>query len=284
MALSSRRAPFTVLRRIRAERLRGEGPPQSQALLDVCSVLADWSPDTRMRFAGDPPRPIELTESALSAYLQEVQHGWAQGIPLILRLASDPREPHLALFYDTEPTSHGDLEHVWFSLPSSMPRSLLETGVLANLVQKIARGFGAFSCYVEDAQLLRLYSGARASERARTAVPPELRRYVPSQPAGEGRVPALELLVPQEFDRRYVPSGIWWINYWDHLIVDALGRARVRRASWSHVTEVPEGGLILVATNEPTDAQNPAHIARLREIAEQLNLRGVQEQYRQEGR
>ena len=100
-------SPAIPFRRFLAERLVGVEPPLPEALLAVARTLADWQSITPLQYAGDPPRPIKLTQSGLAAYLAGVKQARAQGIPEIFRLANDADVPQLALFFDIEPDFPG---------------------------------------------------------------------------------------------------------------------------------------------------------------------------------
>jgi hypothetical protein len=273
------------LRRFVGERMRGAGSPLPQGLLSVVRTLAGWQPTAPLQYIGDPPQLVELNESSLAAYLAEVENARAQGIPAIFRLASRPGAAELALFFDVEPTPSGDVEYVWFSLPPTLPaEGVLQLGRLRETVAAISLGFGTYHSYIEDEGLLLLYRGDRSVERARAALPPELRAFVPNPPMPQQSVDRLpELLVPQEFDRRRVPDAIWWINFWDRIQVETVGLHKIRSAGWAQIVEQSNGALVLIATDTPTDIANPTHVAHLRDLIEHMNLRELQERYRYEG-
>jgi hypothetical protein len=244
-------------------------------------------------YAGDPPHLIELTESAIAGYLAEVRQAWEQGIAEVFclanyadfQLASHVDTLQLTLFFDVEPTPLGDVEYVWFSLPETSAElkqfgEILQLDQLVDLIASVCLGFGAYHGHIEDDQLLLLYRAVRAANQIRAAVPPELRQFVPEPLMPEtvaGTLP--QLMIPQEFDRRFVPDAIWWINFWDLIQVETVGQDRIATSNWARLIEQPGEALILVSTDEPTDVANAAHIGKLRKIVEHLNLRELQERY-----
>jgi hypothetical protein len=86
--------------------------------------------------------------------------------------------------------------------------------------------------------------------------------------------------VPQEYDIRRVPPGIWWVNYWDPTQLQTVGEDRVRTAGWARLRPATRGGLLLAATEEPSDPADPDHVVKLRQLVADLRLRSLQEQYR----
>ncbi|MBZ0170215.1 hypothetical protein MELA_00263 [Candidatus Methylomirabilis lanthanidiphila] len=269
--------PKVSFRRFVAERLASSETPQPQALFEVVQVLADWRPDALLRYAGDPAHPIEPTEASLSAYLAEVERAWTQGLPKIFRLSDDAQTPQFALFFRVESTPIGDIESIWFSLPTMLTGATFTIERLMNVVATICRVFNAYHGCIEDERLLLLYRSERTAERARAALPPALRQFVPAPALPEGTARSLSpLLVPQEFDRRLVPDAVWWINFWDRLQVETVGLQRVRTAGWFRLTEQPSGALVLAATEEPTEVTNVAHMTCVQQILDYLGLYELQ--------
>lgn len=273
--------PSVPFRRLIVERLADVGPPLPAALLSVARLLQKHGVAPPLRYADDPPRPIEQSDAALNAYLSEVRRARSQGIPKIFRLAAAERNPGFALFLEFEPTPRGEIATLWFSLPATRTVAAPEIEQLMRVFADVCPAFAGYHGALEDERLLVLYRGARAAERARELVPPELRQFVPVSPlsvGASGKLP--NLLVPQEFDRRRVPDAVWWINFWDVVQVETVGASRIRTAGFARVTEQPCGGMVLVSTREPTDPANPAHLQQLSRIVEHLQLRTLQEAHR----
>ncbi len=164
---------------------------------------------------------------------------------------------------------------VWFPLPTPPPVD----AVLA-LLGEVATALDAHHAHVEDARLLLLYQSRRATERARSAVPAEYRQYIPDPPDLPAAGPVPQLLVPQEYDARRVPAGVWWVNYWGGGQVRTVGEERIRAVPWARILSSGDGALLLAATEDPLDPEIPAHVTRLRELTEGLGLRALQEHRR----
>jgi len=252
-------------------------------VLEVARALAEWRPDAALRYAGDPPRPIEMTEEALGAYLARVRGSRGEGRLEVFRLADATASPRLALFLKVEGTGAGRVETLWFSLPFDLSGPPFELGRLMRLIGTLCQESQAHHGAVEDWPLLALYRGRRAAERARSRMPPHLRQFALDPLPVEGvTVRPPSLLVPQEFDRRRVPDAVWWVNFMDHVQVQTVSRESVLGADWQSVVELGGGDLVLAATEEPTEVTNAAHMERLRRIVERLNLDGLQRQYQYE--
>ncbi|HWS56669.1 MAG TPA: DUF5953 family protein [Pyrinomonadaceae bacterium] len=276
--------PPSVARRVVVERAADAEPPLPRALLAVTRALEAWRPGAPLRYAGDPPRPFEVTEQALASYLSEVRRAWAAYEPEIFRLADAEGSPRLALFFNEEQTPWGRIESLWFSLPADLSAPEFSLDRLAALLASVCEGFGAYHGAVEDERLMMLYRARRAAERARAQLPPELRGFVPDAPplAGvEGALPPL--LLPQEFDRRRVPDAVWWINFWGASQVREVSPERARAAGWERAAEQAGGGMVLAATEEPTEVTDAAHLRLLRGIIERLGLYDLQRRHGREG-
>ena len=218
--------------------------------------------------AGDPPGdPITPDTAILADYLAGVENAWANAVPSPCLLTSGS----LVLVADLPPDGPAS---VWFALPLD-----LSADELLDLLDEVVTALDGYHAHVENDALLMLYQSVRATERARAAAPQEYRHLIPDPPelAGAGLVP--QLLVPQEYDTRRVPPGVWWANYWDAEQVRTLGADRVRTAGWAKLR--PAGhGLLLAATEQPLDPARPDHVALLRDLVAGLGLRATQERFR----
>ena len=201
-----------------------------------------------------------MGEAALAAHLEAVRAARAAGEPEIVCLADGSGPDGLYLFYDWSPFPDEPFEHIWIPLTAARPAT-------AALVAGVAEGFGAFSAFTEDAELVLLTRGARAAERARATVPADLRHLVPEPP----RTEMPQLLVPEEFDRRLAPEGVYRLNYWTRPLVESIGDEVVRGASWATVEERPGGALLLTAG---------AGLADVSRLLGELDLQSVQERHR----
>jgi hypothetical protein len=259
-------------RRLTAERTTRDLPDLAHPLAAVCAGLrrigaaaAEWS-------AGEPPgAPIVPTAAALGEYLERVAASRRRGVAEIGCVSSGT----LLLIVDTTRTPSGTVGTVWFS-PGGEPA----VDRVMTLTRTVAESFGAYNAHLQDERLLLLYQSARGAELARASVPEELRQYVPDPPFDPAASPIPALLVPHEYDRRRVPAGVWWVNYWSAEQVSTLGEERVRAAGWARVVDADGGALVLAATEEPLDLSRPDHVGRLRSLVLGLGLPEAQARLR----
>jgi hypothetical protein len=271
---SIERYPGGPFHRFLAERRLNQGQPLPVALRDVAEALARWKPDLPLRYVGDPPTPLGMDESSLARSLADVEGAQERGVPRIFRLVSEPGLGELSVFFESEATRTGRIGSLWFSLSASAAEA-----PFLRMIGEVSTAFGAYRACIEDERLLLLYRSGRAAERTLAAVPPALQAFVPPPVPSEGKT-LPRLLVPQEFDRTRVPDAVWWINFWNREQVETLGRTRVNSADWFQRLEQPDGALLLVATSEPTSAEDPGHLEQLRRICQQLYLSEAQFHYR----
>jgi hypothetical protein len=264
--------PAVPFRRLLVERAGGNDQALSAAVVAAARLLEREQVMSRIAYAGDPRRTFTLNHETVAAHLSAVRADRARQIPAVFRLADDREH---ALFVDFDLADGEKIDTLWFSLPVTEALTLDRWG---RIVTEISRLFSAYHAAIEDERLLVLYRGRRAAERAHEALPPALRQYVPD-PASAGGATLPGLLVAQEFDRRRVPDAVWWINFWDALQVSTVGDARIRAAGFARIDAEPDGGMTLVATDEPSDPANPAHVERLAHIIESLHLRQLQESH-----
>ncbi|WP_018684372.1 DUF5953 family protein [Actinokineospora enzanensis] len=234
----------------------------SLAALDPAQVLANAAVVlAQHNLAQDPWTtdlgiPIEPTRRPLAAYLGEVLAARERGEARPSLLTSGP------MVLVAEPDT------VWFPLPPTTVDACMA------LIDDLTTAVDAYHAHVEDDRFLLLYQSHRATERARAAVPEEYRHYIPEPPESDD-LP--HLLVPEEYDTRCVPPGVWWVNYWDTTQLATIGEDRVRAAPWARLRQAARGGLLLAATEEPTDL---AHVTTLRELVADLRLPALQERHR----
>ncbi|HCA97930.1 MAG TPA: hypothetical protein DEP38_25990, partial [Cyanobacteria bacterium UBA9226] len=154
-----------------------------------------------------------------------------------------------------------------------------ETAVFPELVAQICQEFGAFQGCVWDPKLAGLHGRLKRIEESildKSQYQEESLTDL-SPPIEDSRDPLPPLLLRDEFDYRRVPDGVWWINFWDKIQVETIGLQRILTANWAQIIEQPKGALVLVATDEPTDVNNPEHLLRLGEIVSHLHLGELQE-------
>lgn len=270
-----------AFRRLTAERLSDSTQMLAQALVGAAHVLQQHGISSPLQYAGDPPRRIELTAAAITDYLSDVLGDRQRGVPSVFRLSCDSIGKEPALFLDFESTPAGSAEVIWITLRRELAEAADAAEGLGRAIADLSSAYGAYHAAAEDEQLMQLYRSDRAAQRARSAVPPELRQFVPDPIppiATAGQLPSL--LVPQEFDRRRVPDAVWWINFWDRVQVETIGSSKIRSAPFKSIIEQPSGALLLTVTDEAIDVGNRAHLDRLAKIVEHLDLRALQDHAR----
>jgi hypothetical protein len=269
--------------RAHAERLAGAGPPRERALAELLgripALLSSRALVYSMGGEGDEPRRIAATEDDVTRALAEMDRGRREGVATPFIIADDPAQPNLVLSFGSETVA--GVEKVDLALPPAREEQPAGLEAMMELISTLGTAFGAHTAFFEDPALAHVYFARRVADFSRRSSPPELRDRVPEPkplPGVAGSLP--ELLVVHEFDRRRVPRGVFWINYWSRIQVETLGRERVESAEWERVVREPEGALTLAATETPPDPKRAEDLERLRAIVEHLDLRAAQERYR----
>jgi len=242
-------------------------------VLGACRALARGrSLEPRWSLGSSPGAFAALDEAVVDAFLRRVaqQQSQARLAPCWFTAADEPTPPTLAI--NLEATAAGSMALARGALADPLPAR----AALAEMIRDAAEAFGAPQAYLEDEALVLRYFSRRATERAIAATPPELRRFVPD-PVAFADNGDLELLVMQEHDWRRVPVGVFWINYWSAEVVAALGATRVREAGWAELIEAANGALVLIATHDPLDTNDAAHLEIVRRLVTHLGLRAAQD-------
>jgi hypothetical protein len=267
--------PNLVPRELLAERAATSFVGLAPSITGVCRALERGLALPAAWAMGDPPgEPTALDDLTVERFLRRVVEERNQGFPAACWFTADGAPPPTAAFQvDATPTSA--IAQARCALPDPPP----DAAALALLVRDVAEALGAHQAYVEDDVLLLRYFSRRATERARAATPPELRRHIPDPPVFDDGV-ELDLLVVHDYDRLRVPAGVFWVNYWSAEQVASLGEARVRTAGWAQILDAARGALVLVATEAPLEPNDPAHLAQLRGLLDKLGLREAQERAR----
>lgn len=262
-------------RRIVAERLSDSHLGLAEALVEAARVLEQSGICPPLRYAGVPPRAVELSVPAIAEYVAQVRQDRENHVPTVFRLSGQPGNTGSSLFLDFDTSPAGPVDVAWISLADTSARAADAAETLSQVLAEMCTRFGAFHGAVEDEQLAQLYRSRRATERARAAVPPELRRHVPEPLVSLGSFPSL--LVPAEFNRRRIPDGVWWINFWDAIQVGAVQLAKIESAGFARMTPLRAGALLLLASERVIDTNNPSDLQALARIVEHLGLRQLQE-------
>jgi hypothetical protein len=269
--------PAILGRQFRAERFPGTEPPLPKAILEVAQTCSDTLSLNPLVFAGIADRPIDLNEETIAALLEERETAYKNNdFSKTFYLSSGSHSSAFTLWLAAGCRPQ-QTEQVQFVAPERFP---LE--VLLAAIEQICSKFGAFYGYVWDSLTDQLHGrNMRWYERALLKRPPEEYQFVLKPLPIEGVPDTLPpLLFGYEFDYTCVPDGIWWINFWSSKYVETVGLERIRTADWFRIIEQPDGGLVLVLTEEPTDIRIPEHKEKLGAIVEHLRLRELQESHR----
>lgn len=171
------------------------------------------------------------------------------------------------------------------SLPGPRERQLLDLDGMMSLIHTCATTLEAHVAYTLHLALHVTYHGRRAIERTErnlSHLPAKVRASIPKQTFEPvpGIAPGLpDLLEAADFDETLVPDGVYWLNWWNPRMIDALGRDRVERAGWTRIARHPDGSMTLAATEAPPDLTSPADVGRLIRILDALELRAQQERH-----
>lgn len=273
--------PVVQGRTVVIQRLTRTEQSLAQTILRITQILSDTFELSPLCCNDRPSRRIEMTESGISTLFAEIDAiNRKREVPYsAFHLRDSHSKAKITFGYGAShySPSHSAGETITFSRPKESSLEMLLTAF-----QETCLEFGAFYGYMENCTLKQLHKRRiRAYEKAVAAIPPgETRFYLKPEPYPGVTDILPELLLSSEFDYSRVPDGIWWINYWSPLQVGTVGRDKIHSADWFRVIELSNGGMVLVATEEQTDVTNSEHMETLKRIAEALDLRGVQEQYR----
>jgi hypothetical protein len=229
--------------------------------------------------AGPPPQAIPLSVTAVADYLRGVEIRNRAGAFDVPALSTTAGASTLMFLLSEVPRAAGGLAKLSFVLPED----LQPIGGAATLILHMAEAFGAFHGHIHQEDLFMRYVARRVAERMREqslVMSPELRQHYPGPPADFPNGVSLDLLHPDDFNRRHAPTGVWWINYWDAVQVRTLGEDRVRAAGWADVSQASEGALVLIATPEPPELRKRPHLEQLERLVRNLRLREAQERWR----
>jgi hypothetical protein len=243
-------------------------------LSDLAALIGDWMGCGPLNLAGKELRRIDLTPAGITTYLDALRTARAGGDIQVFSLGSGADADESIILYDWNDLSPIPIEQMW------LPLELPDAHATIELVARVAAIFSAITAFTEDPRIVRLTRARRAIERALARIPDE-RRHDASPPALPPVVANMpQLLVPEEYDRRRAPEGVYWVNVWSAPIVETVGEQRVREAPWAEVRELDQGALLLVATRHVLDPTSAKDIGILAAILRELDLRSAQERWR----
>jgi hypothetical protein len=237
--------------------------------------------DVGLLTEGGAAEPVALDEATISARLDRLRR---HAIPFVLA----DRSADWAFLLAVQESPVEGVQYADLSLSAAVEPQLAATREAMALVTTMGVALGGHVAYLEDAQLLNLYSGRRANARTLAALPPEVRRQLSPEaladlegvPVGAGSAgPLPELLLPGELQRDRVPSGVYWLNWWSARLVETLDREVVRRAGWERVVEHADGSMTLAVTDHQVDVNERDDVERLANIIAALDLPAVQQRF-----
>ncbi|QYO67775.1 hypothetical protein [Leptolyngbya sp. 7M] len=259
-----------------SERLARSEPSREQVMFNVANILCRELSIT-LQYDWQTEQKVKLTKAGVSKWLANLDKLREFDPDCVYGLLDHLSNPKVIFYWSQIPSRRPEREELRCRLSHDIP---LEP--LLNIFSKVSLYFQADYSYMYNLTLRNLHNRAmRGYERALARRPPEEHQYILKPAPYEGVTDNLPpLLFGSEFDRLRVPDGVWWINYWSPLQVDTVGVDRIRTANWARLIELPNGGMTLAVTEDAFDVTNPAHMARLAEIVEHLQLRQLQEHYR----
>jgi hypothetical protein len=200
-------------------------------------------------------------------------------------LAVVDRPTHWTTMVQVARTPQQRRESFELSLPGPRERQLLDLDGMMALSHACSAALGAHVAYTLHLALHVTYHGRRQIERTEqnlATLPPKIRAGIPKQtfePVPHIAPGLPDLLEAIDFDETLVPDGVYWLNWWNARMIDALGRERVEAAGWARIAHHPDGSMTLAATEAPPDLTSPDDVARLIRIIDALDLRAQQERH-----
>ncbi|MEO0537032.1 MAG: hypothetical protein AAF215_24635 [Cyanobacteria bacterium P01_A01_bin.123] len=249
----------------------------------LAKLLVDWKSSNDLCYAGFPAKPINFSKTHIAEYLSDVRSSNQTGELEVFSLSDAPNNPRVLLLL-SEVYIHGNLaQDIYFPICElDNNDSLLDPDSFCRLALQGCSKFQADFGWVRDYELSLLFGRSnRQYNFGISRTPREEQQYIlkPTLPSGMLEDPLPELLCIDEFNDLEIPNGIWWINYWNSSVSERIGKAKIYNAPWAKIFEQDDGAMLLMATEEITDIRNSEHMARLRQIADIIDLRHIQESY-----
>lgn len=247
---------YTSSLSIYAWRLQKGLPPLEVAVVNAINTLSVWKPEFPIDRFYDPKRkPKQINQDAVRKYmdLKERKNPSSYGFEYkyILMHSKDYNKMSLNIFHFRE--SEAELL-IHFDCAKEQPFQAEEA---SDILGKVCRAFDAFSGG---------FGGEPPSLGTNNINIPEAIEYCPA------------FMTSEQVISRHVPSGIWWVNYWDSTQMQTLGIEKVLSAPWAKIQEVEDGAFLLSISEEWPHALDKEYPQRRLEIARHLNLRELYEQ------
>jgi len=276
--------------------LRAEGPPPDQwpqallarrvagsgrPLADATLTLLDQLP----RLLGTEPFCWQLGDTSRARRFELDLTHLAASINRPGGVAVVDRPAQWTTMVQVARTMPQRRESFELSLPGPRERQLLDLDGMMELMHTCAATLEAHVAYTLHLALHVTYHGRRQIERTErnlASLPPKVRASIPKQTFEPvpGIAPGLpDLLEALDFEETRVPDGVYWLNWWNASMIDALGRDRVERAGWARILRHPDGSMTLAATEAPPDLTSADDVGRLVRILDAIELRAQQERH-----
>jgi hypothetical protein len=246
---------YTSSLSIYAWRLQETLSPLELAVVDVIAALSVWKPEFPIDRFYDPKRkPKQIDRGVVRKYMalkESLNPGFYDfAHKSILMQSKDYNKMMLSIFYYSQPEEELLIR---FDCANEQP---LQAEKTSEVLGKVCKAFGAFSGGF----------GGDPPSLATNDIP-EAIEYFPG------------FLRSEQIISRYVPAGIWWVNYWDSTQMQTLGVDRVLSAPWAKVQEVEDGAFILAISEEWPHVLDEDYPKRRLEIARHLHLKELYDQY-----
>jgi hypothetical protein len=251
-----------------AIRRRGTGPSLASSVVALARAVPailgtgpfDWN------VSSDPPRRVELSPAVIERLMEDS-----------LILADRPANWTTVIGADAPFTPPGmrALDILDVGLPGPRQRQLTDLAGMMALVEAAATALQGHVAYTQDAALAHMYCGRRAMERSHAAIARAVPGYVSDEKFEPiaGVAPGLpELHEAIELDDTLAPEAVYWVNWWNANMIDAMGRERVENAGWARIKHHADGAMTLAATEDPPDLTSARDVKRLSEIIAALDL------------
>jgi hypothetical protein len=225
------------------KRIKGNGEPIAKILPEIAQMIA------KSQFTGElcelvqPRKKLDLSEESITSHINWLNKKASESIDKTFILY-DGRSSN-RVFITVQLGYHSNLEIIWVTFNPLFLQQADVTHKLIELISQAGQCFNAFTGYVYQSSVAEF-------------------NYVNHLPI-------------TIYDSSKIPSGIWWINYWNQEQVNSVGREIVMQANWHESIELSSKSIVSAATLEfPDLLDNPIHIYQFEHITKILKLRTSQ--------
>jgi hypothetical protein len=264
-------SPSFIVKRIKKE----NGLPLYKVLPFIVDILSSCFSVPALKFAGYPETTeISLTEEGFIEYLSLLKSNPDKSFLLL----DCDQNPQLVLGIgvngiEIQGEDFIQIESIEFPVGLQQIQRVSSLENMLESVGKICGFFDSYYGYAWDEELATLF---QRGSRMKNQYSPENRIGEEKLYLGNSLDILPSLLLSHEFDIFKVPNGIWWINYFSKLQVETLGRKRIEHADWAGISDLNNGAIICILTEEQTKVSNPEHLLKLQQVTNHLDLQSVQ--------